>query len=330
MPAKNNILAYAAVVVSCVAWGFSFLFTKHALGHLAEFQLLGYRFLVAALLLSVLAAFGVIKIRLTPEKMKGMLLVALLQPVLYFTGETFGVKLTSATESGILIALVPIAVTVFSGIILKERMAGANWAAIAVCVAGVVVIVLAKGLDMGGGQLTGVFSLLGAIVAAGIYSPLSRKVSEQSTPVEITFVMMLVGAIVFNIAGISTEAAAAAGEGRRFAYFDQFANVTVLGEIAYLGILSSVVAYFCLNYALSKLKSTVVGTLTNLVPVITVFAGVTFGREILLPLQCAGAAMILAGIWWLAHNNRTKSAAHLPVQPDSSIISTTNSWRDSL
>jgi drug/metabolite transporter (DMT)-like permease len=316
MSANSKTLPYVAVIISSVTWGFSFLFTKNALGHLQAFQLLGYRFIVAAVILTVLAAFGLIKIRLTAAKLKGMMVVALLQPVLYFLGETFGVKLTSATESGILIALVPIAVSICSVWLLKERLAASKWVAIAVCVAGVVLIVLAKGFDAGGGEMTGVLSLLGAIVAAGFYTPLSRKVSRQSTPMEITFVMMWVGAIVFNAIGIASEAVSAHKSGLHFAYFDQFANPAVLAEIAYLGILSSIVAFFCLNYALSRLESTVVGTFTNLVPVITVFAGVVIGGESLLPLQCVGAVLILAGIWGTARRKPVPARAPLPVQPE--------------
>jgi drug/metabolite transporter (DMT)-like permease len=316
----KKALPYAAATVSAITWGFSFLFTKNALYYLDTFQLLGYRFLVAAVLLAVLAAVGAIKLRLTAAKLKGMLLVALLQPVLYFVGETFGVKLTSATETGIIIALVPIAVSIFSFFMLKERMSPVKWIATAICVLGVVLIVLARGYHSGSGQMAGVLALLGAVVAAGIYTPLSRMVSRQSTPMEITFVMICVGAIVFNGIGIVSEATASAAAGRPFAYFNEFVNPAVITGIAYLGILSSVVAFFCLNFALSKLESSVIGTFINLTPLITVIAGITIGGESLLPLQCAGAALILAGIWGAARRTARKASMPLPADAGSSIM----------
>ncbi len=303
MSAQKKAMPILAAVVAAVTWGFSFLFTKNALGHLETFQLLGYRFLVAAGFLTVLAATGLVKLRLTAQKMKGLLLVALLQPVLYFVGETIGVKLTTTTESGILIALVPLAITVCSVVMLKERLSALSWAAIAISVAGVVLIVLAKGLDAGGSQLTGTLALLGAVVAAGIYNPLSRMVSRQCSPIETTFVMMWVGAIVFNIAGIALH------KGGIGTYLSGFANTTVLMDVAYLGVLSSVVAFFGLNYALSRLPSSTVGTFINLTPIITVFAGVLIGRETLLPLQIAGAVLVLAGIWWVARRQAADASA---------------------
>ena len=315
MSAQKKALPILAAVVAAITWGFSFLFTKNALGHLETFQLLGYRFLVAAVFLTVLVAVGLVKIRLTAQKMRGLLLVALLQPVLYFVGETIGVKLTTTTESGILIALVPLAITMCSLIILKERLSPLSWVAIAISVAGVVLIVLSKGMDSGSGQFTGTLALLGAVVAAGIYNPLSRKVSQQCSPMETTFVMMWVGAIVFNIAGIALH------EGGIGSYLNAFANPTVLLDVAYLGVLSSVVAFFCLNYALSQLPSSTVGTFINLTPIITVFAGVLIGRETLLPLQIAGAVLVLAGIWWVARRQAADAAANRKAGATEPVVS---------
>lgn len=310
MPSKTKILPYLAVTVSALIWGFSFLMTKNALGYLDTFQLLGYRFIVAAGTLTILVAVGAVKIKLTAAKLKGMLLVALLQPVLYFICETIGVKQTSASESGIIIALVPIAVTLCSVLLLKERLSLLNWLSVAVCVAGVVFIVLAKGVEAGTGRIVGVIALLGAVIAAGFYNPVSRKVSEQSSPMEITFVMMWVGAIVFTAIGI------VAAKGNVGAYFNQFANLNVMPGVAYLGVVSSVLAFFCLNFALSKLEATVIASFINLTPLVSVFAGVVIAGDKLFPLQCVGAVMILAGVWGTARRKSAANNTPLPVQAE--------------
>lgn len=310
MPMKSKALPYIAVIISAITWGFSFLFTKNTLRYLDTFQLLGYRFIVAAVILTLLAALGIIKIKLTAAKLKGMLLVTLFQPVLYFICETVGVKLTSASESGIVIALVPIAITLCSVLLLRERLTLTKWISVGICVSGVILIVLSNGAVEGSGHLLGVLALLGAVVAAGFYNPISRKVSEICTPMEITFVMMWAGAIVFTAIGIAT------GNGGIGTYFSQFGNLSVLANIAYLGILSSIVAFFCLNYALSKLESSVIGTFINLVPLVSVFAGVVIGGDKLFPLQCVGAALILAGIWGTAHKKAATASAPLPVQTE--------------
>lgn len=308
---NHKALPFAATVVASVAWGFSFLFTKDTLAYLGVFQLLGCRFLLAAGFMTLLLALRVFRVRLTWGKLKSLLLIALLEPVLYFICETVGVNLTTVSESGVIIALVPVAITISSVLLLKEKLSLLKWAAVGLCVGGVVLIVLSNGWDTGGGQLPGVLALLGAVTAAGLYNPLSRRASENCTPAEMTFVMMWTGAIVFNLAGLGD----AAFRGQLGSYFSRMADIHVIGGIAYLGVISSVVAFFCLNYALSKLPATVIGTFINLIPAVTVFAGVALNGDKLTWLQAAGAALILIGIWGAASGKTNRQEEPLPISP---------------
>ncbi len=319
MPTKNKTLPYIAAIVSSVIWGFSFVFTKDSLQRLGMFQLLGYRFLVAAAVLAALVVFRIVRIRITKRKLLAMLPVALLEPVLYFTLETYGVKLTSATECGIIIALAPISITLFSLLLLKERITPLKWVSIGICVAGVIVLALSKAGVAGGSRLLGIAALIGAVAAAGLYPPVSRKLSAECTPIEITFMMMCVGAVVFNIAGLASQ------EGGVGAYISGLFNPQALPGIAYLAVMCSVTAYFMLNYAISKLEANVIGTFINLVPLVSVLAGVVVAGDKLLPLQVAGGALILAGVWGAA-----RARVPLPRQPDSGIIPVSKKRRESL
>ena len=133
-----------AAALSAVVFGFSFLFTKTALDNLDMFQLLGSRFFVAAVFMLVLRVTKRIKVEITAAKVRGLLLVVLFQPILYFIFETIGVDRTSASESGVLIALIPVAVAIFAGLILKERLSFWQWLSIWASVAGVVLISLPR------------------------------------------------------------------------------------------------------------------------------------------------------------------------------------------
>ena len=93
-------------------FGLSFMFTKQALETLPTTLLLSYRFALAAILLTLLWLFGVIKISYKNKPLKELLLLSLFQPIAYFIFETTGVKLTSSSEAGIMIALIPVVVTI--------------------------------------------------------------------------------------------------------------------------------------------------------------------------------------------------------------------------
>lgn len=293
MQTNSGKLPQLALTATAVIFGFSFLFTKSALDSLGVFELLGLRFLTAALLLTVLKLTRVIRIDIDWSGVRELLIVALFQPIMYFIFETLGVGLTSASESSIIISLVPISITILAVFLLKERIRLSQWLYISVSVAGVIVIVLAKGATAGQGQLMGVAALIGAVIAAGLYNVYSRKVSFKYTPLEITYIMMWVGAVVFNVIGIGSSVY---NEGR-VDYFLKILDFQVLGGILFLGIVSSVGAFFFLNYAISKMEASKTAVYMNLIPVVSVAAGVCLKGESFYPMQYAGAALILIGIW---------------------------------
>ena len=301
---KKTFFAYIMLVVSYAIFGFSFLFTKDTLAYLDIFQLLGVRFLIASIVMTVIVLTGLVKIKLTRKKLKGILLLTLFQPLVYFVCETFGIKLTSSSESGMMIALIPIFVALFSRYLLREKLRPVQWAAIIVSVIGVALIVAAKGINFGSGTFAGFILLLGAVIAAGIYNPLSRKLSAHSSPFEITFIMMWVGAIVFNAIGLTQSV----NSGSTGTYFTDAFRLGAISGVLYLGILSSIVAFFCINYAVSKIKASTTAGFTNLTTVISILAGVMIGREKILPLQIAGIILILLSIWGVAFGSRKKAA----------------------
>jgi len=192
-------LPYFAGLAVSLIFGLSFMFTKQALETLPTALLLSSRFSLAALLLTFLWLSGAIKINLNNKPLKKLMLLSLFQPIAYFIFETTGVKLTSSSEAGIMISLIPVVVTIFAAVFLKERPSKSQLFFIISSVLGVIFIVLMSGSENSTGHFAGILSLFGAVLAAGVYNILSRKLSASFTPVEITFAMMWTGAAVFSI-----------------------------------------------------------------------------------------------------------------------------------
>lgn len=300
---NKKALAYIMLTVSSVIFGFSFLFTKETLAHLDIFQLLGLRFLTAAVIMVVLALTGIIKLKLSAYKIKAMLPLVLLQPSVYFIGETYGIKLTSSSESGMMIALMPIAIALFSVRILKERLVMRQWLAVAASVAGVVLIVGEGGFSASG-NILGYLLLIMAVVSEGLYSPLAKRMTQTCAPIEMTFIMICAGTVVFNAIGL-TEAAVAGTMGT---YFTDALKPGVMPGLLYLSVLSSIVAFFFYNYALSKVKASSSASFCNLTTVVSVFAGVLIGGEKLNLMQAAGMALILISIWGIVSESTPRIA----------------------
>lgn len=105
--------------------------------------LLGWRFFVGALVMGLCAALGLVKIQLKGKKKAPLLRVALLSPVIYFIGETVGIRLTTASESGAFLACIPVVSLAASALILKKKPGRRQLAGILVTLLGVLITVLA-------------------------------------------------------------------------------------------------------------------------------------------------------------------------------------------
>lgn len=305
-------LPYLAGLAVSLIFGLSFMFTKQALETLPTTLLLSYRFSLAAILLTLLWLLGAIKIDLKNKPLRKLMVLSMFQPIAYFIFETTGVKLTTSSEAGIMIALIPIVVTILAAIFLKERPGKAQLFFIFSSVLGVIFIVSMSGIESSTAHFAGILSLFGAVLAAGVYNILSRKLSSSYTPVEITFAMMWTGAIVFNTISIITGFI----NGNLEKYAIILDTKGTLIPILYLGILSSVCAFFMQNYMLSKMPASNSSVFSNLTTVVSIIAGVFIRHEAFHWYQLAGGIIIILGVWG---TNRFKPKQEIPLQDTKSV-----------
>ncbi|MGQ9778266.1 MAG: DMT family transporter [Bacillota bacterium] len=282
----------AAGVTMAVIFGLSFSFTKTALGSLAPMDLLALRFSLAALAMAVLAAAGVIRLDLSGGRWRRLLPLAVFQPVVYFLCETAGIQVTSAAEAGMIIGAIPVVVAVMAAFFLGERPGLGQSFFVVASSLGIILIVLGFPPKEGKTHLLGLLLLFGAVLAAGFYSVLSRRLAGEFTPLETTAVMMWTGAAVFVPLAFGLHLSS----GTAFP-FRALTEPPVLLSLAYLGLLSSVAAFFLLNYMFRHLAAVRTVVYTNLTTLVSVLAGVFLLGERLGPRQWLGGGLILLGVW---------------------------------
>lgn len=297
----DRLISYGAGLGYATIFGFSFLVTKGALDALDPLELLFSRFLVAALAMSALAALRVIRIDFR-GKPKGILaLVCLFQPILYFAFETYGVRECATSVAGMVLGALPASVAILGFLILREKVGAAQGVGLALSVIGVTAVTLAStGPGAGTSSVRGVLFLFGSMASAAFFSVFSRAASRHYSNVERTFAMMWTGAIAFGIAAaVSGTAAGAAGATSVLASRGDLPSRMAAAwlSLAYLGLFSSVLAFFFMNVTLARLKASQSAVFANLVTVITVGAGVLLRGESFGAVQAAGSLAIVAGVW---------------------------------
>ncbi|MFP4199636.1 MAG: DMT family transporter [Halanaerobium sp.] len=287
----RRFFPYFAGLIFSSIFGFSFLFTKEGLELMTPFQLLGFRFALAFISLSILRITGIINIDFKGKNINLLMLLAVFQPGIYFTFETTGMMYTTSSEAGIMIALIPIAVTILAAVFLKEKTTIIQTGFVLLSVGGVFFIILNRGGSAIEGNLFGILLLSVAVLAAAFYNIISRKLSLQFSPIEITYVMMGFGALAFNLTALYQRNFNLLG------YFNILANTKVLLTVIYLGIFSSVLAFFMMNYTLSKINAAQAAVFANLTTVVSILAGVFIRNESFYKFQIIGAVLIIVGVW---------------------------------
>ncbi len=298
----KTYLPYLSAAFSSVIFGLSFLFSKKALALAQPFELLSFRFLTAFLIMSLLVLTGAIKVNYRNKPLLYLLLLGLCQPVLYFIFETYGIKFAPSSQAGLMIALIPVFVAVLGAYFLKEIPSYRQFLFIFLSISGVIFIILMGSSHSGAISSAGTILLIFAVLSAAFFNILSRKLSSKFSPFEITYFMMGLGALFFNIISIINHILS----NNLPAYFILLKQRDFLISVGYLGILSSLIAFFLINYTLSKVSASTSSAFSNLSTIVTVAAGVIFLNESFSWYHFLGAAMILTGVFGSSYYQNIK------------------------
>jgi len=207
-----------------------------------------------------------------------------------FLCESYGISMTNATVSGVIIALVPIAAMAASTLFLKEKPTWKQVMFSLLSISGVIVMTLQQSAG-GAIQPLGIVLLIGAVITGASFNIMSRQLSTHFSALERTWVMMGVACVSFTLLALWESHAAleilAAPMGQ----------LTFIGAIAYLSVLSSILAFLLLNYSATILPVSKTTAFCNVTTLLSVFAGVVFLGESITLVSLAAALIIIVGVF---------------------------------
>ena len=294
---KQLLKAYAATIICHVFWGFSFIASDYALKKAHVFVLLSHRFLIALSVMSLLVLFRAAKLGLKGKRFGLLVLLGLLEPVVYFFGEQYGILHSGTVFSGVMIAMIPVFCTLAALPILREKPTVGQLIFCLISVGGVIGLGLMGG-SSGTVDFIGVIALTVAVIGATGYTLLSRSISKEFTPFERTYMMMAVGAAVFTACALFHCRADIAE------YVRPFADAGYIVRVLFLGVCCSVICYFMSGYSITYMPVAKEVVFSNLTTAVTVFAGVVFLHEPFSWLGLVCCILILAGIYGVQRTAR--------------------------
>lgn len=142
-----NLLCDLALFYCSAIWGSTFFIVKDTLSMLHPVSMVAYRFLLAALLL---LPFAIAKRGLFKYLRESFILTIFL--VLLYVSQTWGLKYTTASNSGFITGLFVVFVPLFSALLFKKPVSKTHWFSSAMAVAGLWVLTGGiKGFNLGDG-----------------------------------------------------------------------------------------------------------------------------------------------------------------------------------
>jgi drug/metabolite transporter (DMT)-like permease len=309
--------ALSAIILCVLFWGLSFVSIKVAGAVFPPMTMGALRFALAVALLLFIKNRAAPGEKLRRRDIPYLFGAGFTGVTLYFFCENNGVALVSASEASIIIGAIPVLTMAAewlgdrlgrvrvkggkTGEIQEKapspkRIAGRRWFGAFFSLAGVALVARVPAADAGtalgpeklageAGNALGYLYMAGAALSWVAYSFLTRPLFTRSSRIHIVFWQS-----VFGFLGFLPFAAL---EYPRWGRPD----LPVLAHILFLGVCCSALGYWFYARSLEVLGVGVSSIFINFIPVVTVIAGFFILDERLQPVQWAGAALVLSGVY---------------------------------
>lgn len=284
---RKPSLATLALVLAMFLWASSFIALKFAFRTYDPLVVIFGRMLVASICFLIVAKRVTKALQYQPGDYKLLLFMALCEPCLYFLFEAKAVENTTASQAGMITAILPILVMIAAALILRERVSGRSWLGAAVAVGGVCwLTLLSAPTDEAPNPLLGNFLEFLAMLCATGYTIALKALTKRYSPFFLTALQAFSGCLFYLpiLFLPSTQIPASFHFGPALA-------------VVYLGAVITLGAYGLYNYGLKHVPANKAASFVNLIPIFSVCMGWLLLGETFTTGQIAAGAAIIGGVY---------------------------------
>jgi drug/metabolite transporter (DMT)-like permease len=284
MSEQGRGVAVICLIVATALWGSAFIALKLAFTELPPLWVIFARMALGSLVF-LLAWRWRGRVQYRPGDWKYLLGLAACEPCLYFIFEALALQNTSASQAGMITALLPLLVAIAAFIFLRERISRTTLAGFLLAMCGAVGLSLAGSADEhASNPMLGNFYELLAMLCATAYTLLVKRLSARYSAFILTAMQAFIGTLFFlPLAALEAPLPH---------------TISTLGVVTllYLGVVVTVGAYGLYNFGISRLPATEASGYTNLIPLFTLVFAVPLLGETLNNLQILAAAVLFGGV----------------------------------
>lgn len=291
---RRRLLPVFSLILAMLLWASSLVALKIAFSGYHPMQVIFGRMLIATLcFVPFFPSFRKLKWR--RQDLKYLLIMAACEPCLYFLCEAKALQLTSASQAGMITALLPLLVASLAYLWLQETLTAQTLFGFGLAIAGACWLSLAGDSSAAApNPLLGNFCEFLAMVCAAGYTVSLKHLSENYPPLLLTAVQAFIGSLFFLPFLLHPDIG-----------FPRHWQAEPALAIIYLGTLITFGAYGCYNYGVSRIPASEAAAYVNLIPVFGVILGMLILGDRLNLWQWLACGLVFSGVWLSSSGQRT-------------------------
>ncbi|PID77355.1 MAG: EamA family transporter [Deltaproteobacteria bacterium] len=279
---------FICLTIAMILWSSSFIALKIAFRHYDPMLVIFGRMLVATLCFLLLCKPIFRNFSYRKGDYKILLFMAFCEPCLYFLFEAKALENTTASQAGMITAILPVLVMTAAVFLLREKIGIKGWAGSFLAVFGVCLLTFTgQPAENAPNPVLGNFYELVAMICATGYTIAMRFLAHRYSPLFLTATQAFLGCIFFFVMLFPAGAKLPPTQ-------DPAACLAVI----YLGAVITIGAYGFYNYGLKYVAASRAASFTNLIPVFTFILGWAVLDETLTGCQFMAALLVLFGVWF--------------------------------
>lgn len=281
----RRLLPFFSLVLAMLLWASSFVALKLAFRGYHPMQVIFGRMFIASLCFAIfIPSFR--KLNWRRRDFKYLLIMAMCEPCLYFLFEAKALELTSASQAGMITAMLPLLVAIMAWSLLKEQITQQTLTGFTLALIGAIWLSLASETthEAPNPLLGNLFEFLAMVCAAG-YTVALKHLTSNYPPLFLTAFQAFLGSLFFLPFLFLPEVG----------FPDQLSPGPLLA-VVYLGTFITFGAYGCYNYSVSRIPASQAAGFVNLIPVFSVLLGMIILGETLNTTQWLACAVVFSGV----------------------------------